>query len=373
MKRARRFSPWMIVFFIVFSLTGCSENSPIDADGEGFGSDVETDLNSAFGGYQMTDESPAFGDEELLKSADDGAPAEDPVAEDAAVILMGAESTTDAYAVRITWGMLEGDSSVTEATDWSGSISLSRGAIIVERTILFERGDTIVRPRTDRKVVDLVSKTMPHYDGLLLTILDPHTDTADAAENVLTIALGPFEETFLLSELVEREEVFDVGVVGSQVSITSFLVEDFPCPRGFLSGRWGRTGPDGGLFLGRWISRSGAARGFLKGHWGIDEEGRKVFFGKYISVNGEIEGLLRGAWGHRVNSRAAGWFRGVWHGEEGPRGYLHGVWREAWHGYEAALTGAQAGRPRGFFHGHWFKPCDPSGIVEEVSFESGTE
>ncbi|MFH1277570.1 MAG: hypothetical protein ABIK65_04250 [Candidatus Eisenbacteria bacterium] len=353
---------------LVMFLFGCGENSPTDSgsipDGE-----ENVDLNAEFGGYEATDEAAAFGMGDLEKMAEDGVEAHDQVAEESEVVALGAAPATNVYVLRLAWGMLEGDSSVTVETDWSGSISVDRGAVIVERVIRFEPGDYVVRPRTDRTVVDLVSKTAPHWDGLLITLLDPAEDSLAQVENVLRISLGGFETSYTTVQLAELEEIIDVDLTGNQFSVNAFLVDEFPCGRGFLSGEWRHTNVEGGDFRGRWSSYDGENRGFVRGQWGLNEEGRKVFFGKYIFADGAFGGLLRGHWGFG-ESRGSGFFRGAWHGENEIRGLLHGVWRHEWRGPDSGPNngnrpGETLDRGRGFFHGRWFRACDPSEVTDE--------
>jgi hypothetical protein len=342
---------------------GCGENSPVDTENGNPGDEQMTDLNSEFGGYTATDESPAFGDDELAKLAEDGEPAEDPVADQPEYTELREHPTTDVYYLRLAWGMLEGDSANTVVTDWSGSLRLDRGAIVAERVLLFEGEDHIVRPRTERTLLEIVSQTKPHWDGVLVTILDPE-DTLQSAENQLAIALGPFELTLAMSELASIDTIIDVDGIGNQVSITGALVVDPPCARGFLSGVWDRTDFEGGTFRGRWTTVRGWASGFVRGHWGVNDDGMNVFFGKYIGEDGEFRGFLRGRWG-RADGRGAGWFRGYWYDADGePFGTLHGAWKHEWRGHPAETDNR---RPNGFFHGRWKEAC--FGIESEEPIE----
>ncbi len=350
---------------LVLFLVGCGDNAPNDALNSD-PTDEEIDLNAEFGGYDTNDESPAFGDDDMMKNEDDGVDAQDAMDEDPEVISIGAAVTTDVYVVRLAWGLLEGDSSNTAVTDWSGSISVDQGAVVVERLLRFEKDDHIVRPRVDRTVIDLVSTTIPHWDGLLITVLDPIDDTLDAVENVLHISLGDFEISYTTLQLVELEEIHDVDLLGNQFSVNAFLVDEFPCGRGFLAGEWRHTNEFGGDFRGRWTTYTGLGRGNLKGRWGVNEEGVKVFFGKYINLNGEFRGLLRGHWGHG-ESRGCGWLRGAWHGNEEIKGLLRGVWKHEWHGPVEESANSVAERKGGFFHGRWFEACDPAALVDEFA------
>jgi hypothetical protein len=336
---------------------GCGENAPSDAENGNPADDQAGDLNAEFGGYTASDESPAFGDAELAKLADDGEPAEDPIADEPGFTAIRDLPSTDVYFLRLAWGILEGDSSNSVTTDWSGSLSVTRGAIVAERVLRFEPEDHIVRPRTDRTSLAVVSETRPHWDGLIVTILDPE-DAADPAENEITIALGPFQQTFTMSEIATVDTIFDIDAIGNQVAVTGGVVEALPCRGGFLSGIWARTDFENGNFKGRWTTRRGWNEGFLHGNWGVDNEGKRVFFGKYIAEDGRFLGLLRGTWGVG-QGRGDGWFRGFWCDADGePIGSLHAVWMHEWHGAGDGPMG-QVNRPDGFFHGQWREKCEP--------------
>jgi hypothetical protein len=345
---------------LVLGLAGCGENSPADTDNENAADDQPTDLESRYGGYTATDEMPAFGDAALLAEADDGEEAADPILESPEVLALGAEPTTRVYRLRLAWGMLEADSSNTVATDWSGSLRVERGAIAVERVLRFEPEDHIVRPRTDPELLEVVSHTMPHWDGLVLMVLDPQ-DTLATEPNRLTVALGPFQRIFSMDELAAIDTILDVDVTGNQFSISGERVEGPPCARGFLSGSWGRTEEGGGAFRGRWTSHRGFGEGFVQGHWGVNDDGACVLFGKYVDESGAFKGLLRGKWGPK-HGRGPGWFRGVWYSEDERRsGVFHGVWKQEWRGPRIDA----ASDPDGFFHGRWKAACDPAVLEEE--------
>lgn len=362
MKSAMQILTLATVLMLAGLLFGCGENSPSDINNVPV-NEEQINLNEEDGGYSKTGEEPAFGDPVLALSADDGVEANDPVAADPVVISMAADPLARVYVVRLAWGMLEGDSTVTEETDWSGSISVDRGAVFVDRIINFERGDFIERPRPSRLEMNLVSRTMPFYDGLIISIVDPIQDSTEMVENVLTIDMGGFTESYTVVDLAEIEEIYDVDFQGNQYSITGICVNEYPCARGFWSGEWMRSDVEGGTFAGRWSSRNGMARGYVRGNWGINEDDVKVFFGKYIGLDGEYLGLLRGGWGHS-HRPGTGWIRGVWEADgDDIEGLLRGIWTDPWHGH--MYETAEANRRHGFFHGKWIKACDPSMITDE--------
>ena len=191
----------MLSALLVWAI-GCSE-SPTETD-----SLVENlNLNDPTGGYQATDELPGFGDSDLLDGTNSGEEYDDPILLSGAVDSIIADSATGYFHLRVLWGQMELDSTVTELTDWTGSLTVSRGALVVKQVILFERGQDAVLERTDRSLIEWESFTTVHHDGLAIDIFVPEavtdsTDTANFDELVtVTFETGPYSRTYDLAEL----------------------------------------------------------------------------------------------------------------------------------------------------------------------------
>ncbi|MDY6933089.1 MAG: hypothetical protein SVZ03_02555 [Spirochaetota bacterium] len=95
------------------------------------------------------------------------------------------------YIVRITWGKLRGNiySELDDNLeldncysgnsdgwiDWEGGAYVTDGCINLRATILFEPKQDYIKPRCDElacyKSLEWVSKTKPHFDGVLLKLL----------------------------------------------------------------------------------------------------------------------------------------------------------------------------------------------------------
>ncbi len=361
----------------ILVLSGCSKDSMSTPT-------VETGLNyeDDFGGYDTSDEPPGFGDETILEE----------MAEDAEVEFLEPEFTptfdsldhrSDVRVRRmdILWGMLEYDSTVTEVTDWSGSLEIERGAIRIATLIRFERGDYIVKPRSDCSKLEWVSFTRPHFDGILVFIYDV-SDLDETEPNTVTFKTGPYERTFTMSELDSLSEIIEVDDIGNKVSFNSFITTPEDRERGFLTGRWAKSASERGVFFGRWASWDGRFLGHVRGHWGANNDGERVFFGKWISRHGSFKGLLRGTWGSDetitdLAEPASGWFRGDWADRSlTVKGKLGGMWAavsnpslgdgdgigdggrnngDRGNNYEICEIHQGA---RGFFHGRWEKDSD---------------
>ena len=341
----KKYTPllWISVLSALMAFTACSSNQPLTGTEDNSGTE-EISLDKEFGGYTTQDESPAFGEADMAADFSEDVSASDPVATEPEVVTAltaESDSTIKAYFLRVTFGLLEGDSTATEVVDWSGSVEVSKGTLVILKTIRFESNDFIVRPRENRQRFEFTSFTKPHFDGFALAIIDNDT-TNNAVDGTLTINAGAFSKTLAFSELDSLDLLEAVGSGGHEVSIVSRSKEVVPFAGGFLAGRWAKTRKDGGEFRGRWINSIGTNAGFLKGIWGINRLGNKVFKGKYISMNGKFGGLLAGEWGYATDANT-GIFRGRWvNRAHDTVGTVKGHFR----------TGRQGDR-RGFFHGRY--------------------
>ncbi|RMF57553.1 MAG: hypothetical protein D6743_18835 [Calditrichaeota bacterium] len=333
---------WAVTLLAALALSACSSNQATEAL---TGGDENLSLDKEFGGFGGGDESPGFGDPELMNDSPEDAQVSDVIADEPAVIdAMSSDSPVKAFFLRITWGLLEGDSSATEVIDWSGSAEVSRGTLLVLRTIRFEGNDFVHLPRDSRQKVEFTSQTKRHFDGLLLAIIDNDTTASDtdATDGTFTFVAGSFSKVLNFSELDSLDLLEPVGDMGNEVSIVTRAKDIVPFAGGFFAGRWVKTRRDGGEFKGRWINSLGTNTGFLRGIWGINRFGNKVFKGKYISANGEFRGLLAGQWTFTRGDRA-GVFEGRWVNRQHKTvGRLKGHFR----------TG-RAGDRRGHFEGRY--------------------
>jgi len=365
----------MLALAGVLVISGCSKETtgtdPID-DGLNY--------EDEFGGYDASDEAPGFGDEVILgdMTEEDEIPTPDielgPILDS-----IGNVDHVRVFGMKILWGMLEFDSTVTEATDWSGSLTIDRGGIRMVSLIRFERGDEVIRPRTDRQMVEWVSYTQPHFDGIFVLLYDC-PDMMTEVENTVTFTTGPYTRTFTMAELESLSEIVEVDDIGNKVSFDAFYAPRLECQFGNMEGRWVKKGPQNGVIYGRWMSADGHFLGHLRGHWGTNSSNGKVFFGKWISNLGQFRGLIRGTWGVGDATDAAdplgGWYEGVWADRNGVvQGVLGGQWTAVpntlddgngsgtGNRYEndgdryGGDTGGIPERGHGFFSGRWAQNC----------------
>lgn len=72
----------------------------------------------------------------------------------------------DVYSLLIRWGQLTGfNADVSGVTNWSGSISANVGTFAVIKKVAFDTNDSLTE-RTDPKLIEFISHTAPHFDGL---------------------------------------------------------------------------------------------------------------------------------------------------------------------------------------------------------------
>ncbi|MBK7091148.1 MAG: hypothetical protein IPH59_05430 [bacterium] len=354
MKSKIRILLFGVLALLVVGLIGCSDNNVTPEQGD----DESINLTDNFGGYKATDEQPAFGDPDIA-SLEGSAEANDPIMLNPDVDSITKLLDIGVYSVEFLWGHLELDSTEVAVTDWSGSLTLERGAIVAVRLIRFEAGDFIVRPRLSRTVLEFESKTRPSFDGMLVYIYDPTPSVFDT-ENTLTFTSGPITQTFTMSELASISTVTDVG--SNQFSVNGFKIERLACGEGYLEGRWIRPASvrGQGTFVGRWISEDGLMLGHVRGHFGNREDDVQVLFGKWISVAGLFRGFLKGEWGYGTDDDPSatdkGWLSGDIFNREA---VAVGEFDANWVARERPGNGNNdRAAKHGYFRGQWSQNCE---------------
>lgn len=304
------------LFLGSLAMTGCLGDSNPASPNNNTGDDEfdKLDLTSENGGY--TEENEGIPDDPFYlkikgeeESAADVSLADEPS--------LDVSPSYNVHYLRITWGMLERDLGNTIDTDWSGTITIDRGALKVERLISFEAGeDWIVRPRESRQQVEFVSHTSAGKDGLVLKIFSPDVEPALFPPNTITFETGPLKKSYPIESLDAVNDVIDVDDNGNQVAFMGRLRGDGPCVNGFTNGFW-RMNEEAnrGRFGGVWVESDGASIGYVRGHFGVNEQGDRVMFGKIVSESGLFRGFLRGT--YAMNEIEGGSFEGSWIGAGG--------------------------------------------------------
>jgi hypothetical protein len=370
--------PVMALLLLVWAV-GCSDN-PVDTVGDTAGT------TSDFGGYTTEPEQPGFGDNDLIAAEADEVEVDDEILMSPGVQEIVGDVNSGMFRFRAVWGQIPGDSTINEVTDWTGSLTISRGALVVRRLIRFELNQDYYLPRTDRRLVEWISFTTVHNDGMAFDIYvpaeEPVVDTSfTVGDNndttwiyevqpvepvAVTFTTPQYTRTFSLAEIAALDELVELDD-GTELSFQGVQYFRQACPRGILAGTWGWDDEGAQVFKGLWFSPLGHVVGYLNGTYGVDENQQNVFYGKWIDRSGAFEGLLAGTWGYRPHTsandiahrRAAGWFAGmIYDAGEVEIGALAGNF-----GTSPTLIG-------GWFGGRWKLACasdstDGNGVLED--------
>jgi len=329
----------LFTLVLAFSISACQKDGPLDSGDENLAADdIELVLASEF---DTNDENPAFGKASLQTDDDTEVRVDDNLTTDTdRNRIMDTDSTTKVYFVRMTFGRLEGDTTATDVVDWSGSLQVNKGAIVVRKTIKFERGDRLDLPRESRQELNFKAFTVTRYDGIAFAIVD---DPALDLDGILTVNAGQFSTTFSFSELDSLGFLQEVGA--DEISIISHSKFAAPFAGGFFTGHWYRVTGNSGGFEGRWISPDSDKVGHLKGRWGKGRRGSREMHGKIINDDGTFIGKLNGEWGYNRTQGRRGWlagkyvnrsnqtvgtFKGHFHTgtPEDRKGFMAGRWKE---------------------------------------------
>lgn len=283
--------------------------------------DISNALEQTHGGYDTADEPVQFGataEAEFSAAAIEvEASVSDEIAVDPTVVSL--DAARRGFHLVVVWGKLPAERDAEEVRDWSGSLRISRGALVVRHTIGFEDRTDRLLPRETRDTVSFDSVTQPFVDGLALTVIDGEPSTTDAG---LTLTYTPRSSrtsfTLQLEQLARGPIVIDAGG-GFKIVAAAHRRQIDPCDRGFMRGRWHAVSPNLGRFLGVVTNEDGERVGHVRGIYGQRRDGEPVLFGKFINREGQFRGILSGTYGDGV-------YRARWIARTGDHGTAHGVY-----------------------------------------------
>lgn len=300
---------------------------------------ISAALQAENGGMTTANESAAFSDPKFAQVPDlEALPELEPPDLSNLGNEIMAQPGARVYTIALLWGHLpaardaqDGDAD-PQVIDWTGRVTVDRGAIKLDRALKFDRRDRIA-PRTDPQVVAFRSHTLPHVDGLFLTVAVPalapttlHFDTAALKADI-----------DLAQMAVRGGGVERLGDGRNGLAYIGFQNQR-DCARGLAFGRWNKVRARLGHFRGRVVDARADVIGHVKGIWGhAPKRDANVFFGKYISKDGEHRGLFggtyadgqaRGVWGTR-DPRNAGVLQ-VWYSDGYEKDDGRGVWLGRW-------------------------------------------
>jgi hypothetical protein len=297
--------------------------------------DVSSDIEQSNGGFDTADEPPEFGLQADFTAAaiESDSQATDPLAGDPATTAADTASAAAGFRAILVWGKIPADKDATESRDWSGKLVVSRGGLLVRRTIAFEDRTDQLLPRVSLDTVAFASVTRPFVDGLALTVLDPPSATATGDQTLTyTSNDGASVYSFDLAQLSAGPIVVDAGNGFKMVLIGQPRRSD-ACDRGFMRGRWHELSARLGRFLGVVTDENGAPTGHVRGVFGQRRNGDSVLFGKFIDAAGHFRGILAGTYDN-------GQYQAHWIDRGGDHGTAHGVYFAG----QAASAGQFLGR-----------------------------
>jgi hypothetical protein len=287
---------------------------------------ITSNLDKENGGYTTTDEASVFGEAALFRDAalESTGNLADALANDPAVREMQSRPEMAMRGVVMMWGKLPADPDATTATEWNGTITASRGALIVARKIAFEDRTDAVLPRENRAVVAFTSKTSTHSDGLVLRVIDP-TPTAAEPLTLTYQRQGGASYTISLATLAQGPQVIEVEG-DNKIAIASVRHRE-GCDAGAMRGRWRKVAPNLGHFLGLVVDKDGQEIGHVRGIFG-ERNGERRLFGKFINNDGAFRGIMVGTYNDE------GRFTARWLHRSGDAGRISGVFRPGRDGAE---------------------------------------
>ena len=161
-----------------------------------------------------------------------------------------------AIHVRLAWGYLAGKAKAGQWVNWTGGVTTDGGTVVLENLNFFDRGDRAV-PSQSASGVSWVSRTLPHFDGLVVKV-QPAAPT-----DVVSIRMPLFSADLTAADLAAGvEQHFVVDAAGHEVSLAS--VADTEACAGFAFG-YERPSAEGWLaFGGLFTDSSGQVTGRLR-------------------------------------------------------------------------------------------------------------
>jgi hypothetical protein len=322
------------VLFLASSLVGAVACATDNGSSDTSPATVQTELGQVNGGLDTSDEAPQFGVPDEFAAAAieaDGGDPGDAMALDPSVTGVQNLPTVEARNVIVMWGHIPAGSGGVYR-DWSGSLTLSRGAMVVRRTVAFEKNDHLDLPRTSPLAVSFTSQTKPASDGLALRVFD---DAAATAPLTLTYQSALDATTSYVIDLQQLDAgpvVIDAGNGDKMVAIS---LKEASCAAGFMRGRFRSIAPHLGVYLGVVTDRFGETVGHVRGIYGQGPAGDDRIFGKFIDVEGHFTGLIAGEYD------ADNEFHARWIDRAGDHGFVHG------HYFDAPVVAG------GFFVARW--------------------
>ena len=269
-------------------------------------------------GAQEDDERALIPDSELAALQQETVPPETAPA---------AATSGRSFYLRLAWGLLAGDKSAPSWIDWTGSLSASEGTVQLTHLTYFDRED---RPdaQTEASRISWVSKTKPHFDGIVARVELPSDDAT------VTFDTPAFSRTFRASELAGGDDaVFPVDTAGHVVSVSSLPASS--CAGGFALGYLRQaTRASWVAFAGRTTDRTGKFTGTVR----FRELEDGTIQGHTMDLDGKVTGSVRGT---VVRSEDGGSFSAeLLDGQGRNQGSITGLFENATYSNRGAFQGS---------------------------------
>ncbi len=299
-KAIQIFGTALLAILLILS-AGCLGNDDDEEDRDHGAQSVGGDGWGDY--YNDENEDPGFGDPEIQNMGEDE-PYDDPFDNQ-----VQTASVEDAIYIRVLWGnLILDDDDWHNPKDYSGSITIDEGLLVIERTVRFEDYDCEIDNRVEPTLVSWRSRIGPHYDGLVLRLEPGATDDND---NFLHLEIGTYKKVFSVTELMDLVTLDASGYDDDQVAIASHY--NVAAGNGFVVGHW-RDLPQagGGIFKGKWETGDGALLGHELARYVPQDNGTGIVKGKYIDTTGQFMGFLYGTYEDTHETLQAGEFDLHW-------------------------------------------------------------
>ncbi|MBA2539960.1 MAG: hypothetical protein H0V17_10025 [Deltaproteobacteria bacterium] len=304
--------PFSLLAALSFGACMTNDATPVE--------EVTADLELENGGFDTADEAAEFGATTLFAEAQIE-PASDVADEMQADITAMDVVGAEAHDMALVWGRLPPDPTATDGRDWSGTLELSRGGMLIRRRIGFELATDRTLPRTRRDLIEFRSVTRPFADGLVLRIVDDRPGDAEPIRLTYRSIDGTRVHTIDLRDLATGPIVRDDGD-GNRMVAAGRRRND-SCAHGTMRGRWHALAPNAGVYLGVVANAAGEPIGHVRGIFGERRNGNSVMFGKFIDRDGRFTGVIQGNYDAATDS-----FEARWLDRQGDHGVLKGLFFE---------------------------------------------
>ena len=159
-------------------------------------------------------------------------------------------SQPPAFHVRVAWGYLAGNWRARQWVNWTGGLKVDSGTARLDHLIFFERRDIPV-PTPDAKEVGWQSRTLPHFDGVVVKVddlgqRDEMGSTSRAPRWAIAYKFPPTQATTLLKQIAVKE----YGVPEDKVTFSDGKVRLPETQIDYSEVMFKRFGMQGGTLVG---------------------------------------------------------------------------------------------------------------------------